>query len=202
MSDNVNKMQWTWGSPISLIRWALYANNDQNDSIPQEVVDDGKLYIGSINSINEKVIMDLSITHIVSCVHWIQKPSYPTHVVIHHINVWDTQTTQINECFLSAIQFIENALNNGGSVLVHCNAGRSRSASIILAYLMYRFNTSFEDALRHLKSRRSVVQPNPGFIRQLKQWEDFLQTIRNQGVFSLIPSLQSSYNTLIDSSSK
>lgn len=57
-----------------------------------------------------------------------------------------------------------------GVALVHCNAGVSRSASIVIGYLMLREGLSFDDALRQVKLARPSVCPNPGFYQQLKNY--------------------------------
>jgi len=58
-----------------------------------------------------------------------------------------------------------------GSVLVHCAAGKSRSASLVIAYLMREFKWKYEEAFNYVKSKRSIVQPNPGFVKLLKNCE-------------------------------
>ena len=57
-----------------------------------------------------------------------------------------------------------------GVVLVHCNAGISRSTSIVIGYLMLREGLSFEEALGQVKHARPSVCPNAGFYRQLKSY--------------------------------
>lgn len=62
---------------------------------------------------------------------------------------------------------------NTAKVLVHCAAGRSRSATIVIAYLLMRLRDplpTLEAAIRFVKSRREI-HPNVGFIRQLMQLE-------------------------------
>lgn len=56
-------------------------------------------------------------------------------------------------------------------MLVHCFAGRSRSSTLVLAYLMGKHRMSLASAVRRLKSVRSTVRPNAGFILQLVQYE-------------------------------
>ena len=77
---------------------------------------------------------------------------------------------------LHTTHYTEDNLKNGGNVLVHCVAGISRSASVVLAYLMWKENMSFEEALEYLKGLRPIVEPNDGFVKQLK---DFEVQIRN-----------------------
>lgn len=65
--------------------------------------------------------------------------------------------------FGSAIEFIIQARKMGGTVLVHCYAGISRSATIVIAYLMSEKQMSLPDAFKLVKSKRIVAFPNPGF---------------------------------------
>jgi hypothetical protein len=58
-----------------------------------------------------------------------------------------------------------------GNVLVHCAAGVSRSATVVLGYLMARHNLSLTAALEHLKAVRPWVAPNTGFMQQLAAFE-------------------------------
>ena len=67
----------------------------------------------------------------------------------------------------SAFAFIDSAMDAGQKVLVHCAAGVSRSASIVIAYLMLKHNITFQQAFTHVQKRRPIINPNPGFMRQL-----------------------------------
>jgi atypical dual specificity phosphatase len=48
-------------------------------------------------------------------------------------------------------------------------AGKSRSASVCIAYLMKIKNWDFDQALSYLKERRGIVEPNIGFTQQLRK---------------------------------
>lgn len=50
-------------------------------------------------------------------------------------------------------------------------AGMSRSATIVIAYLMKTRGMSFQDALALVKARRPIVRPNEKFVKQLKDFE-------------------------------
>ena len=56
-------------------------------------------------------------------------------------------------------------------VLVHCQMGRSRSATLVIMYLIYKFKISSNTALEMVKQRRQVVDPNNGFLKQLKKFD-------------------------------
>ena len=62
-----------------------------------------------------------------------------------------------------------------GRVLVHCQAGISRSATICLAYLMMKKRVRLEEAFEFVKQRRSIISPNFSFMGQLLDFERTLQ---------------------------
>ena len=55
-------------------------------------------------------------------------------------------------------------------------AGISRSASVIIAYLMKELGLPMLDALTYTRKRRPIIFPNPGFQRQLFEFEKHLRT--------------------------
>ena len=63
----------------------------------------------------------------------------------------DESTANIYPLLPSAIAFIKEALKRGNGILVHCWAGRSRSASCIIAYLMSEEGMSYEEAYAFVK---------------------------------------------------
>jgi len=63
-------------------------------------------------------------------------------------------------------------------VLVYCKAGISRSAAIVLAFLMWSEEMAYHSALKTLRQKRRYVSPNSGFQKQLKKYESDLKTNR------------------------
>lgn len=51
-------------------------------------------------------------------------------------------------------------------------AGKSRSASIVIAYLMKECHMSFEKAYKLVVSKRAKASPNASFVKQLKEFGD------------------------------
>ncbi|XP_015785951.1 tyrosine-protein phosphatase yvh1 isoform X1 [Tetranychus urticae] len=73
--------------------------------------------------------------------------------------------------FPTTNEFIEAAVSRKENVLVHCIAGVSRSATIVTAYLMKKKNKPAEECLEKVREKRSIIDPNEGFRKQLKLFE-------------------------------
>ena len=71
------------------------------------------------------------------------------------------------------IEYIEAGLKKG-AVLVHCQQGVSRSAIMVLAYLIRTRGFSLDTAMKRTSERR-FIHPNSGFLRQLRSAECQLQ---------------------------
>ena len=84
---------------------------------------------------------------------------------------WDDEDTQQLSELHDALAFLTEALLSGGVVLVHCTAGRSRSAAVVVAFLIARLGMVYDDALAAVKQVRPWVAPNAGFERQLREFE-------------------------------
>ena len=87
------------------------------------------------------------------------------------ISVTDTPIENIIRYFGECINFIDGE----EKILVHCMSGASRSASFVIAYLMWKEKKSFKDILDFLSNKRSSVFPNDGFKDQLKLFEKLLK---------------------------
>lgn len=74
----------------------------------------------------------------------------------------------LSSVFEPTAQFIQDALDaERTAVYVHCQGGKSRSATIVLYYLVTRRGMSLLDAFNHVKDKRKVIDPNISFMKQL-----------------------------------
>jgi len=71
----------------------------------------------------------------------------------------------------AAYHYIDACLCSGQKILVHCIAGVSRSASILIYYLMRKYYYSFDKSLKTIKNIRSIVNPNMAFQMQLRKYD-------------------------------
>ena len=87
------------------------------------------------------------------------------------IKVSDVPTANIIKYFGESLNFIDGKDNT----LIHCMAGASRSATIVIAYIMWKEKMPFENALNFVNQKRLVAFPNFGFREQLKIFEKLLK---------------------------
>jgi protein-tyrosine phosphatase len=71
----------------------------------------------------------------------------------------------------SCLRFIEEVKEDGvGKVFVHCNAGVSRSAAVAIAYVMRDKGWTLDKAFTFVKGQRPHINPNAGFMLQLRMF--------------------------------
>lgn len=102
--------------------------------------------------------------------------AYPTHtgVAYHRIIAGDSKEEDLLRHFDAACDFIHS--HRDKRVLVHCQAGVSRSATICVAYLMKHGGLFLEGAYMTVKGARKIICPNIGFMKQLIVYEEQLNT--------------------------
>ncbi|XP_059179822.1 dual specificity protein phosphatase 19-like [Centropristis striata] len=96
---------------------------------------------------------------------------FPDQLIYKTLQILDLPDTDITSYLGECSSFIDQAQEQGGVVLVHCNAGVSRSSSIVIGYLMLREGLSFNDAYGKVKLARPSTRPNPGFYQQLQTYK-------------------------------
>jgi protein tyrosine/serine phosphatase len=90
-----------------------------------------------------------------------------------HVALSDQSKQYLLDRISSISSFIDEGRRAGG-VYVHCAAGVSRSATVVIAYLMFREKMCLRMAFDYVKKCRPVVEPNDGFMKQLIELEDLL----------------------------
>jgi len=84
----------------------------------------------------------------------------------------------LDESILNSIEetnsFIDKCRQeNNGRCLVVCKHGRSRSAAIIIAYLINKMNYSLSSAYKLVLNIRPSISPNRNYLNQLNQYASY-----------------------------
>lgn len=127
-----------------------------------------------------------AITHIVNAATGISN-NFPKHFIYYTISVLDCPTQNLRKYFDGTLKFMRSAIDDGGRVLIHCNAGISRSSTFVIAFIMRYEGKSLDEAYAQVKAVRSgerlsisltanqrlvsVACPNFGFMQQLREYE-------------------------------
>jgi hypothetical protein len=135
---------------------------------PSKITDN--IYISDFPSAcNKDKLKEDGITHILCAILGLD-PIFPDDFSYKNIHVRDVNHENLNKYFDESVDFIDSVVKSGGKVLVHCSYGVSRSASIVIAYLMKKHELSYDDAYEYVKNRRDIIEPNNGFKEQLKNF--------------------------------
>ena len=144
---------------------------------PAPVSTSGDLFDGSSHL---ATLQAAGITHVVNCT-----PDMPfitaeqvgqASTVLGEFRVAvpdeDGAADEIAGYFDPATEFIDAAVKAGGKVYVHCETGKSRSATIVLGYRVKCRGESLRAAYDDTKARRDYIQPKPAFFNKLAAEEE------------------------------
>ncbi|KAG6812989.1 hypothetical protein H0H92_014920 [Tricholoma furcatifolium] len=134
---------------------------------------ENRLFLGNLLAARSpRTLTDRHITHVLSVCRDAIPAELPESGVRHmRIPVEDVDYEDLLIYLPAACRFIEEALRNGGNVLVHCVQGISRSAAVVAAYLMWRRRINATEALQIVRASRDQIWPNAGFQEQLVLFE-------------------------------
>jgi len=145
----------------------------------------GGLYIGSLSAVvggSVNALRSLNISIIIQVLHIpFLVLSEEEGFTCYRVDIDDRPSQNLDAQLLEQVcVYIEEMRNSGKGVLVHCQQGISRSASIVIAYLIRNHRMTYDQALELVKSKRACVEPNAGFVRCLRAWEEKCSSIAAQ----------------------
>jgi len=137
----------------------------------------GALYLGSLSALLDDSVDELRSLNVsvlvqaldFSCLLLTEEDGF----TLYRIDIKDLPTQRLDTTLLeAACDYIDEMRGSGKSVLVHCQQGVSRSASIVIAYLIRKNRWSYREAFAFVKGKRACVQPNLGFAACLRSWDE------------------------------
>ncbi|XP_039452111.1 protein phosphatase Slingshot isoform X2 [Culex pipiens pallens] len=145
---------------------------------PTEIFD--HVYLGSEwNASNLEELQRNGVRHILNVTREIDN-FFPGMFDYFNVRVYDDEKTDLLKHWDNTFKYISRAKMEGSKVLVHCKMGISRSASVVIAYAMKANNWDFDQALKHVKLKRTCIKPNKNFIAQLETYQGMLDAMKNR----------------------
>ena len=128
------------------------------------------LFITDCWGVNDlKQLEQYSIKHVINVSPGSVRSEH-SGITYYHLNILDDSQQDILQYFDKVFSKIDELYFNKQNVVINCQAGVSRSASFVIGYLI-KNGLSYENSYQLLKSVRPIINPNKGFIEQLKNYE-------------------------------
>ena len=144
--------------------------SERNITYEGSIILDNKLILGSIEtSFLKDKLKSLGVTHILM-IGYYMTPIYPDDFIYGNFEINDDSHENILQYLIDGIKFIENST----MCYCHCQLGKSRSASFVIAYIMYKNKMHFSQAFNFVRKKRRIIFPNEGFQCQLEDFDIIL----------------------------
>lgn len=136
------------------------------------------LWVGSCWDANGTFVRRYNIKKVLTVTSDCYSPTVKRETKWMHINIDDDPSEDIINQFSKTNEFIDG----DEGILVHCEAGVSRSPSFVIAFLMWKYGYSPEEATSIVASKRQIL-PNRGFREQLCRYYRRLHGMQSPAVF-------------------
>ncbi|KAJ1923336.1 hypothetical protein IWQ60_005946 [Tieghemiomyces parasiticus] len=118
-----------------------------------------------------------------------------THAITYKKFAWTHSQNDLSDYFEQAFVYLDQAREAGHAVLVHCQLGVSRSATLVIAYVMRTLRLNAQAAYQFVKAKSPNVCPNLNLMYQLIDLEKKLQLTTSAFAISQGSELSSAATT-------
>jgi len=133
------------------------------------------LFLGNrTHALKPSLLSELGIKSIVNVSGESLSAQYPSGTLSEYLEfpeARDCDDYPVMDLYPAVRKAIMASEARGEGILVHCRQGISRSATLVIAYLMETKGWSLMTSLTHVAMLRPVVDPNDGFMKQLIEFE-------------------------------
>ena len=136
---------------------------------PTQIINN--LYLGSsFNAYDLELLKKNNIKVILNITHEIDN-FYQSNSMLSYYKfpIFDNNIDDINNILGATFRIINKHLNKNESILVHCYMGASRSASVIIHYLMKKYNLPYVQVLNFVIDKRPIVNLSEKFNSNLRK---------------------------------
>ena len=173
-------------------------NEIKKDEDYNEIIKDFLYISGYKTASTASDLQNMKITNIINCSGDLCENLSFSGINYLTLNIRDNVSENIECLFFKCINYINEAKEKQGRVLIHCYKGVSRSVSILISYLIYLYKWTYDEAFDFVQSKRSIANPNIGFYLQLKTFHKriTLDTDRLE-IFSVSHFSKSQYDLIV-----
>lgn len=135
------------------------------DEVDPSIVVGGALFPGDLDALR-----GLGVRSVLSlCAEY--RDDTCAEVLMHRIPCHDDLAVGAVELD-AAVRWIDDRVARGEKVYVHCAAGRGRSVSVVLAWLVKRYGLTPEAALAKVQAVRRAARPTPWQLASVRRWAE------------------------------
>ena len=118
-----------------------------------------RLYLGScFNALNKSELIKKQINVIINVTNNINNYyENDLDITYYKFPIRDNNIDDITPILIKSFDIIDNHLKNGDIILIHCYMGASRSASIIIYYLIKKYNLSYNYVKKFILQKRNII---------------------------------------------
>ena len=128
------------------------------------------LYLGNVLAAeNETYLKSFNISVVINCAY--EHVSEYEDLKAYELNLTDHYPQQLFPSFEMAYEIIKH-YNKDKKILIHCMSGVSRSASLVIFYIMKEKKWDYDRSFEYVQKIRTIINPNSDFVKQLKEYYD------------------------------
>ena len=131
------------------------------------------IYLGNAQAASdEEYLKKYNISTVVNCAEEI--PSEYKDIKFFELKMYDSVIQNLFPKFEVAYKFIKinSKKESNNNILIHCSLGKSRSASLVVFYLMKEKKWDYDTCFQYMRERRPLATPNEHFENQLREYYD------------------------------
>ena len=128
------------------------------------------LYVSGYHAAkNMDLLLKKNITHIINLTAHKCKNVHDNVMRYSSFCFADNEKFDLSKHLAPVLNIIKKEIDNGKTVLIHCQKGISRAPSVVIAFLIKNRSFSYDKALEFVQKRNPKAYPNFGFLTHLQR---------------------------------